>query len=99
MSYTRTYRVTMLVKEKYEINAIVSAGNTRAAIKKFLMHLPDTSYELYSLIKNKNITFKKTYDHNGFKTYENGTSDIKFDIIQINPSSDFIFVSSHEIND
>ena len=105
MSCTRSYQVTMIVKNGtcfHRSHAIVSTGNSKAAVKKFLLHLnvKELGHDGYEYFKkrlgNKNMQFKKNFEDGETKEYTNADGDVLFFVTRINPNSDFIFIAASQ---
>ena len=105
MPYTRSYKVTMFIKTGtlvHRSHAIVATGNSKAAVKKFLLHLnvQELGHDGYEYFKkrleNKNMHFKKKFEDGETKEYSNDDGDVLFFVTRINPNSDFIYIAASE---
>ena len=99
MSFSKTYLVEFDMP-KPTLNhfyAIVTSGNSRGALQKFLLHMDEipgyepvefnTEFISHVTLDNQNrSTPKKTY-----KEYYNKDHSVKIIVRQINPHDDFIY--------
>lgn len=92
MSYTKTYVVSGIVNNKQYVT-LLTTGNSRSAVKKFLIHVaPD----LISISPN----IEKEVENNELKLkiYKVG-DDVKVNVMKINPSPDFMYISIENLED
>lgn len=95
MAFTKTYIVRCYVNLQDDIQksiyALVSAGNRRGALMKFLVHVNDVKDFPY-IDPHEPFTSHKT-DNENMKLYYDNTHSIKIEIIQINLHADVIFIT------
>lgn len=109
MSYMRPYHIKCVLHRTHpdlidgEINAVVTAGNTKVAVKKFMMHLPDPKNAidptLLDMIMNADHHFTKRYEDiditESTRKYVNKDGTMIITVRKVHSASEFIFVESH----
>lgn len=92
MSYTKTYVVSGIVNNKQYVT-LLTTGNSRSAVKKFLIHVaPDL------IASSPKIEKETENDELKFKIYKVG-DDVKINVMKINPSPDFMYISVENLED
>lgn len=92
MSYTKTYVVSGIVNNKQYVT-LLTTGNSRSAVKKFLIHVaPDL------IASSPNIEKEIENNELKLKIYKVG-DDVKVNVMKINPSPDFMYISVENLDD
>ena len=92
MSYTHTYIVSGIVNNKQYVT-LLTTGNSLSAVKKFLIHVaPDL------IATSPKIEKETENDELKLKIYKVG-DDVKINVMKINPSPDFMYISVENLDD
>ena len=98
MPFTKTYIVRCCIDLTTELKstyAIVSAGNRRGALMKFLFHVNEIK-NFPHIDPHETFTSHKS-DNEKIKLYYDNTHKIRIEIEQINPHEDVIFINEGKL--